>query len=319
MGPLLLYGWGGLASQLSSVVYACWLTKNTDRQVQLRLSSGGTTYRKIQVQDLIQKSGAHERISVRSTGNDMFRSYDAENDSQTQRFVRRLVASGLPALVNQWQRFSPFHVVGDAIMKEDLERVGKYTRLIRGYPLDWQLIESECTSLSTILAASDYTNFLEGGGQDDFVAIHWRLGDYRRHPEAARTHGLIPVVSLENALSQMQLPNVPVKVFTDEPDFASRELHSSGLGPRVSVQSGDIWSDLWSMSRAKWFIGSHSAVSLWAALGIRRGNPEARILMPDQWFLRRPRQARSIRLPTFETYAAGLIDGFSPSSEGVST
>lgn len=95
------------------------------------------------------------------------------------------------------------------------------------------------------------------------VAVHVRLGDYRRQgtPAAGEDGWLLPRSYYDKALASLGT-NYPIALFSDEPESA-REL----LGRNVAYVSdgSDIKRDLFLMSSCKQIVIANSSFSWWAA------------------------------------------------------
>ncbi len=183
---------------------------------------------------------------------------------------------------------------------------------ISGYPTDYRIIEESWDLLSRMISTSGYPNFVDETGKEETVAIHWRLGDYLQNSY----HGAVSGSSLANCLKYANVDNLPVKLFTDSPDIAEKVIRDS---PSLSnylrdyeIVSGDVWSDLFGMTRSKVFIGSHSGVSFLAALALRSNNSQAMTWLPDKWFLNQHAQYTFHHGPKTSNasvfYPANLVD-----------
>jgi hypothetical protein len=295
MVPLKLDVWGGLASQLSSLAYASWLLDNTDRQIHLRHYSEGTTNRSFEIPDLVSaldSSGRLDLVSVPSNGR--------SNSSNSRDTIRRVVRQmGIQAQ----RHFSPFHLNQISIDHSHLAKVKPWTISVKGYPLDWRLIRAQAHRIQYSIEISGRPNFLSNAGSEDFLAIHWRLGDYLRHPAARTTHGVIGPEGIRNGIYSLQVSSTtPIVVFTDSIEIARNGMKQISISNPIDYRSGDIWNDLVGMSRARWFLGSHSAVSVWSAIAISSCNPSAKIRLPNVWYKSPPKGISGIPLPPFPCY-----------------
>lgn len=128
------------------------------------------------------------------------------------------------------------------------------------------------------------------------MAIHWRLGDYVNN----EFHGAMGWSSLETCLRNAASPNLPVKIFSDSPELASRII-GNGLRHRPhEFISNQIWEDLVGMTRSKIFIGTHSGVSVLAAMALRNENRNCRTWLPNKWFANM--EAEELFFPAEKTF-----------------
>jgi len=295
MVPLKLEVWGGLASQLSSLAYASWLLTNTNREVHLRHHPQGTTDRQFEIPDLVSALDSSDRLHLVST---------KPNGRIASRNSRNILSRITRKINNQVQRkISPLHINQIAIDHSHLAKVKRWTISVNGYPLDWELIQSQVSHIKHCIDSSSRVNFLSNAGSEDFLAVHWRLGDYLGHPAARMTHGIIGPAGIRNGISSLRLgTSVPIVVFTDSIETARRGLEQISISNPIEYRSGDIWDDLVGMSRGRWFLGSHSAVSVWAAIAIFSSNPKAEIRLPSVWYKKPPKGISNIPLPAFPKY-----------------
>jgi hypothetical protein len=156
---------------------------------------------------------------------------------------------------------------------------------ISGYPTDYRIIEESWSLMSSMISQSGHPDFAHQTGKEDTVSVHWRLGDYLQNSY----HGAVSWLSLGHCLKYANPHNMPVKVFTDSPEIAEQVIAGSQAFSRFhqnyEIVSGDIWSDLFEMTRSRVFVGSQSGVSFLAALALRSDNPNSQTWLPDKWFL----------------------------------
>jgi hypothetical protein len=161
---------------------------------------------------------------------------------------------------------------------------------VSGYPTDYRIIEESWDLLSSMISSSGHPDFTSETGKEDTVAVHWRLGDYLQN----NYHGAISATSLGNCLRYANTEDKQIKIFTDSPEIADNLVQNSqsfsGFRQNCEIFSGDIWSDLFEMTRSKVFVGSHSGVSFLAALALRSDNADSQTWLPDKWFLNKHAQ-----------------------------
>jgi len=110
---------------------------------------------------------------------------------------------------------------------------------------------------------------------DNAIAIHVRRGDYD-----GAYHNHISAQSYKEAIRDIKAihGDIPVYVFSDEPDKAYAELKEKSW---EFVPVGNFVSDLATMSTATHFVIANSTYSWWGAwLGYKGGE----VYAPDQWF-----------------------------------
>jgi len=117
--------------------------------------------------------------------------------------------------------------------------------------------------------------------QNDYVAIHVRMGDYLIDGNAQH-----PVCSKSYYLNAMRMFPVDTKfiLFSDEPEKATEYLDQD-YGYPVDVIlaiNGSYISDFKLMKRCKSFICANSSFSFMAAL--LGEHPDKKIIMPSRWF-----------------------------------
>ena len=111
--------------------------------------------------------------------------------------------------------------------------------------------------------------------QNDYVAIHYRAGDYQddetaQHPRCSKEY-------YERAMAMF--PDSKFIVFSDDMKAAWEHLHwIDGL----SAPASNYIEDFKAMKRCKHFITANSSFSLMAAL--LGDHPDKKIIMPSRWF-----------------------------------
>lgn len=116
--------------------------------------------------------------------------------------------------------------------------------------------------------------FKEEPEQNDYVAVHYRAGDYQDNPEAQH-----PRCSREYYEKAMALFPEGTKflIFSDNLEEAKKKLPDADFAP---VQH--YLEDFKLMKRCKSFIIANSSFSFMAAL--LGEHPEKKIVMPSRWF-----------------------------------
>jgi hypothetical protein len=115
--------------------------------------------------------------------------------------------------------------------------------------------------------------------QNDYVAIHYRAGDYIDDPNAQ--HPRCGVSYYMDALIELGRPE-DVLIFSDDKLYA-KAFFSYFLGDQVNiVDTGSYINDFKLMKKCKSFITANSSFSLMAA--ILGDHPEKKIVCPRRWF-----------------------------------
>ena len=284
---------GGLAGQLFAIGYAAWIASNRNLAVHIKFHPMGSNIGKpaaigvldsklakslgltfSEVEDVWPTSNWLRKLTSRFTAESLFRG-------------ARAAAFGLHSalredLDREKKRFSP--VVSNALSVRDIQFAAPGST-ISGYPTDYRIIEESWSLISSMISQSGHPDFAHQTGKEDTVSVHWRLGDYLQNSY----HGAVSWLSLGNCLKYANPNNMPVKIFTDSPEIAEQVIAGSQAFTRFhqnyEIVSGDIWSDLFEMTRSKVFVGSQSGVSFLAALALRSDNPNSETWLPDKWFL----------------------------------
>ena len=264
--------WGGLAGQLSGLATAIWVQDYLQRPVTIHFHNGGISRRDWEISDLA--TGFRVR-TIRENA-------EIYGNSEKARLDERLLAK---AILKAHQLGDPLRItcVGARIDAGLVQRVEPWTLSVWGYPTDWSRILGALPDLSDRITRSGRPNFFVGAGQGNYIAVHWRLGDYVQSRSANAFHGTISARSILDAISLLPETDLPVRLFTDSPDIALKQMSREGSLSGIDIVQQSIWQDLVDMTRGKYFIGSHSGVSLWAALARKHSGCD-QVLLPDRWF-----------------------------------
>ena len=288
---------GGLAGQLFAVGYAAWIASKRQVPVHIQFHHMGSPIGKLGAIGVLETDVAKD---LGITFSEVDSSWPAT--SRLSQFTSRLTVDSLVREVKDAalglllklqgtddglaKRFS---AAAEPLAPRALLKAALGSTLV-GYPTDYRIIEESWGVLRTMISASGYPDFTQDTGKEGTVSMHWRLGDYVQN----NYHGAVSARSLSNCLKYGNPDDLPIKLFTDSPDLAkhllSVSLPLSRFRHNTEVISGDIWSDLYGMTRSKVFIGSHSGVSFMAALALRSDNSSAQTWLPDKWFLNQKAQ-----------------------------
>lgn len=114
------------------------------------------------------------------------------------------------------------------------------------------------------------------------VAVHVRLGDYRKSPRMMARFAILSPAYYQAARARLaaEVPDPTYFLFSDEPERARAEL---GDWPKLRVVSGHSGlEDFYLMSLCRHFIIANSTYSWWAAwLGAAA---DKQVVAPDKWF-----------------------------------
>lgn len=292
---ITIYSTGGLGAQLGALSYALWLQKKFERPVKIQFREKGLTFYPIVIKELL--FAVRYEIIPANEVTDLTQSDPPKNHSLRGRTALLFQAplQYFKRLVIRFLIRFRIIVSGEHLSISSLKQIRRRTKIVRGYHSDLRVIEETWELLAKQFEKSSLRNFMVGSGSNETVAIHWRLGDYLTNPYANFTHGTIStdsiVACLREASREFKISDV--RVFSDSPELAMSQLVIYNNEFNFTFESGEIWDDLFEMSRSKVFIGSHSSISTWAAISIARANPNAGVYLPNKWFKNLP--------PGFET------------------
>lgn len=282
---------GGLAGQIFAVCYAAWIHDMRNMETHIHFFDVGTDISSFSVGPLLDTQVAHSmgisysehegNLNWAESKSNRFLRFARKRFGKTAAWERARNAQAKLRIttISKGTATSSKRKMG-TISRETLLYVSPGKKLI-GYPVDYRVIEEAWPSVKLMLGESGRPDFSRETATDNSVAVHWRLGDYYGNP----IHGSVCWESLELCISNAVSREVPVKIFTDSPELALQLVGEAAVKENIEFVSSDIWSDLFSMSRSKFFVGSHSGISFLVALAIRLDNPGATTLLPNRWFL----------------------------------
>ena len=278
---LLLHAWGGLGGQLLALSYAIWISKHHERAVKLVFHDGGASLRPLELSDVLASEFIQNMNISYTRVHDFTSSRTADSVFGQLSSKIKSKLKTIKALVFRKFNISQNTFILPDITMVELAQLSQDTQELKGYSTDYSVFEEVQSEICTALQYSNQPNFLANGGQENSLSIHWRLGDYLNNP----FHGTVSFTSISKAIKSLGLPvETPIALFTDSPDIALKKIQESGFDRHIEIRSSSIWNDMFLMSRSKFFIGNHSAVSLLASLSIHSGNSESTILFPSKWF-----------------------------------
>lgn len=284
---------GGLAGQLFAVAYGAWISKKLGKTAHIQFHDIGTEIAKFGLGNLLETPKARNLGLSYSQVAGNWPPMSSWNFS-IRNAVPTVLKSSLPVRLAKgaflgtrgayqgWleERSSPLAEMNFPVITKGRLIKAQLGEVIVGYPTDYQIVEEAWDILSALVQDSDMLDFSDDCGLEESVAIHWRLGDYVQN----NVHGAVSWTSLETCLRNSGGSKLPVKIFTDSPEIA-REAVGTRLDDRPhEFISNQIWEDLVGMTRSKIFIGTHSGVSVLAAMALRNENPDSRTWLPHRWF-----------------------------------
>jgi hypothetical protein len=271
---------GGLGAQLFAIGYCIWIKEKTGRDLTIKFIETGISQRSFVVGDLlgtINLKILHVARSMGTVEQPSLISWSSTRKNSIRNFVRQSLRRLLIAM--------KVYVYSENLSIETLSRIKPWTIYIDGYHADLRIINSVWHQLSDQIVKARPTNFVSTPTIPNLVSIHWRLGDYL-NSKANETHGVVHWNSLYEKITEIQAVYEVEKVivFTDSPEIAKELILSKPLFCSLEVKSSDVWSDMFEMSAASFFIGSHSSISTLVSLAIVNDKETAQAFLPDTWF-----------------------------------
>lgn len=300
---------GGLAGQLFAVAYGAWVSKELGKTTHIQFHDVGTEIAKFGLGDLLETPTArnlglsYSQVSLNwppAVGSQPIwrKTVLAMHKGGLPWRVARGAFLGVRAEYRTWQSERggrPEEITSSVITKTRL-RNSRVDQVIAGYPTDYQIVEEAWALLSKMIRESDKPDFPHNCGLEESVAIHWRLGDYVNN----EFHGAMGWSSLETCLRNAANAHLPVKIFSDSPELARTIIGDKLRGRPHEFISNQIWEDLMEMTRSRIFIGTHSGISVLAAMALRNGNENSRTWLPNKWFANR--EAEELFFPAEKTF-----------------
>lgn len=267
-----VHAWGGLAGQLSALSTCLWIEEHLARETRLVFHEGGVSRRPLVIGPLMQG------IPVKIVSEPFEFNLDGSpgpHPGLSRRLLLRLRRGRLAFLSSVG-----LAVVGDSLGKEALQALPRRVGTVFGYPSDWRIMGETSSAIANRLSSATIPNFLAHAGEEDSIAVHWRLGDYLASSRTLATHGLVSPVELAQAIKALP-EEIPIKVFSDSPELVEYSLRGSTmLAQRAEViLEPDIWKTMFKMTRSRYFIGTNSGISMWAALAVDRAG--GKTLLPE--------------------------------------
>jgi hypothetical protein len=280
---------GGTAGQIFALTYAIWLAENKNYKTHIRFYDIGTSISSLAIEPLLESPVAKELgISYEAIRGNLH--WHKKNTKgvllnlglarvRGHQMWRRLGELKERALKN-WlgsESNASRESSGSSgvIREEELELLSKPGFLI-GYPTDLRIVEAGWRTLKQMFVESGLPEFASRPGLEELISIHWRLGDFVANGDSVAWE------SIEACLAALP-QNLKIDIYTDSPNLAQDLVANSKYVPRIHFKSQDIWTDLFDMTRARYFVGSTSGISFLAALAVQEESAESTVYLPDLW------------------------------------
>jgi hypothetical protein len=278
---------GGLGAQLLAIAYCIWLNKNKNKKTTIQFTEQGVSHRHFVVADLLKNIDFRvikSPIQLESNGGiskaKLGSAYVHFGKRARLKFRRRM-KSGL--------QLTKVLIYRPNLSLEEIDKVRAWTRFIDGYHADLRILKEVWSDLSRLIEEQRPQNFISNAGSAKTLSVHWRMGDYIES-EANLTHGVIHpneiVKQIRSVVNEHHIEKI--LIFSDSLLTAKSHLCEVDFGVDITFVEGDIWNDMTQMAESRFFIGSHSSISILVAFAILDKNPDAVVCLPDKWFKRIP-------------------------------
>lgn len=279
---------GGLGNQLFQLAAAM---KMTSEEIQLvprigspRLAQGGNPEifdlnlpRRVKLMDLSQKNW---RLSQLVFGFTLRVHLDMRGMSRVVLPIVRMVAGVYFSIIF---REVVFLKVASNLGYQNFKRIGKRSLLL-GYFQSYRYLShevlDEIKDWKPINVSRSPQEWVEVHGDEEVLAIHFRIGDYVNEP----TFGILERAYYERSLEILSSEHFSkVVVFTDSPSQLEKYIPISLFGNFELAPLASSAETLWMMSHCKHFVIANSSFSWWGAnLSSHSGKV---VVAPKPWFL----------------------------------
>jgi len=281
---------GGLGAQLLAICYSNKIHEITKRKVVIRFTEMGNSYRTFMVGDFCTDidfviSRNSRNLTPKENKSDFVLSEFKKSTNKVRNYLKTTIKRFGIFLFD----FLRIRIYSPYLSLEKLKRIKWWSMSVDGYHADMRVIKDSWPYLRELVKDSKAKNFIEEAGTLNCLSVHWRLGDYLT-TSANQTHGIVDALSLYRVIESVSTHHSvdEIKIFTDSPTVASQMISHFTFTVKAEVISSDIWSDLVAMSKSRFFIGSHSSISIFAALAILDKNPHNYVYFPEEWFKQLP-------------------------------
>jgi hypothetical protein len=284
---LIMKSSGGLGAQVLAIAYCIWLKKFKNKKSILRFTERGVSYRPFVVADLLIDIDLHlinNPIGLKANSSNT----GDVSDSSIVRHLNQLRFK-LRNLIKRTLQITKVLIYKPNLNLEEVNKTKAWTRFIDGYHADLRVLKEVWPELSRLILRQRSENFILNAGTKNNLSVHWRIGDYG-DSEANATHGVISAIGIISQIRSVvnEFPVENILIFSDSITNAKTQLDQIDFGVDVTFIQGDIWSDMIRMAESRFFIGSHSSISILVTFALFDRFPEAVVYLPDKWFKRIP-------------------------------
>ncbi|MBM7828991.1 alpha-1,2-fucosyltransferase [Microbacterium aurum] len=149
-----------------------------------------------------------------------------------------------------------------------------------------RVAEQLATTLEEAVLSDEESRWLRPFEHEAAITAHVRRGDYL-NPQTALHHGIASGAYFTRAIATLRAlaaPTSHIRVFSDSPEMARRELSHLGDVSFVDEPSNlRGLATIRAMSRGTAFAMSNSSFSWWAAWLLTRRKPTAPVVAPRPW------------------------------------
>ena len=304
---------GGFAGQLFAVAYGAWVFRELGSTTHIRFHDVGTSIAKFGLGNILETPRAqslgisYSRVfgnwppasgAVSSVGRHLLSSRFLAPARVPLRIARGGLKGAQLAFRNRpVARADPIRQLNPRVISESRLRSAKRGGVVVGFPTSYQIVEEAWDLLTEMIRQAEMPDFSANCGLEESISIHWRLGDYVN----SDLHGTVGWPSLETCLSNIDRPELPIKIFSDSIDLAREAVGSRLKNHPHEFISNEIATDLREMTRSRIFIGTHSGISVLAAMALRHDNETSRTWFPNRWFVTSESE-RQFFVPARETF-----------------
>ena len=177
------------------------------------------------------------------------------------------------------------------ILKEEnlndkiIERITSKTKILNGYFQIHEYVDKSWTKLGPNILDKIKQNSKKNNSGVNYVAVHFRGGDYLSDELTRQTHGVTGLNYFTEGVKRLteELNLEKVIFVTDTPEFLKEKIEKfKNLDITIS-SSKNIYEDLALIANSSGVVMSNSTFSWWGAY-IANKISDARIIAPTPWF-----------------------------------